>query len=88
MHLLRYVIVHCPCHLSVIITPAHDLNVFLQDLNVLKAIKWEAIIVDESQSSDISSHFSHIKSLSADKRLLVFCGPLGVSSFNQSAICV
>ncbi|XP_076916701.1 uncharacterized protein LOC143576511 isoform X2 [Bidens hawaiensis] len=60
----------------------YPMDAFVKDLNVLKAIKWEAIIVDESQSSDISSHFSHIKSLSADKRLLVFCGPLGVSNLD------
>lgn len=57
----------------------YPVNAFIKDLNVLKAIKWEAVIVDESQSSEISSHFSHTKSLSTDKRLLVFCGPLGVS---------
>lgn len=51
----------------------------LQDLNVLKAIKWKAVIVDESQNSEISAHFSHIKNLSTDKRLLVVCGQLGVS---------
>ncbi|KAK9061557.1 hypothetical protein SSX86_018739 [Deinandra increscens subsp. villosa] len=51
---------------------------FVKDLNLLTAIKWEAVIVDESQSSDISSHFRHIMSLSTDKRLLVFCGTLGV----------
>ncbi|XP_076957607.1 uncharacterized protein LOC143633143 isoform X2 [Bidens hawaiensis] len=60
----------------------YPVDAFVKDLNVLKAVKWEAIIVDESQSSDISSHFSHIKSLSADKRLLVFCGPLGVSNLD------
>ncbi|KAI3799370.1 hypothetical protein L1987_34664 [Smallanthus sonchifolius] len=60
----------------------YSADAFVKDLNVLKAIKWEAVVVDESQSSDISSHFSHIKSLSTDKRLLVFCGPLGVSNLD------
>ena len=52
-----------------------------QDLNVLKFINWEAVIVDESQSSEISAHFSQITSLPTNKRLLVFSGPLVVSSF-------
>ncbi|KAI3793762.1 hypothetical protein L1987_36384 [Smallanthus sonchifolius] len=60
----------------------YSVDSFVKDLNVLKAIKWEAVVVDESQSSDISSHFSHIKSLSTDKRLLVFCDPLGVSNLD------
>uniref|UniRef100_A0A251SJT8 Putative helicase n=2 Tax=Helianthus annuus TaxID=4232 RepID=A0A251SJT8_HELAN len=60
----------------------YPVDAFVKDLDVLKAIKWEAVIVDESQSSDISSHFSHIKSLSTYKRLLVFCGPLGVSNLD------
>lgn len=76
MHLLRYVHVIYPVN----IIYAHGLNFLSQDLNKLKAITWEAVIVDESQSSFISSHFNHIKSLSTEKKLLVFCGPLGVSS--------
>ncbi|KVI09351.1 Chromo domain-containing protein [Cynara cardunculus var. scolymus] len=57
----------------------YHVDAFVKDLNVLKAIKWEAVIVDESQSLEISSHFSHVKSLSTYKRLLVFSGPLVVS---------
>ncbi|GJW42283.1 retrovirus-related pol polyprotein from transposon TNT 1-94 [Tanacetum coccineum] len=55
------------------------LTLSLHDLNILKAIQWQAVIVDESQSSEISSHFSRIKSLSTVKWLLVFCVPLGVN---------
>nr|GEV07978.1 helicase protein MOM1-like isoform X1 [Tanacetum cinerariifolium] len=55
------------------------LTLSLQDLDILKAIQWQAVIVEKSQSAEIWSHFSRIKCLSTVKRLLVFCGPLGVN---------
>ncbi|KAL8193230.1 hypothetical protein R6Q57_026811 [Mikania cordata] len=60
----------------------YSVDAFVKDLNVLKPIRWEAVLVDESQNPDISSHFKLINNLSTDKRLLVFCGPLGVSNLN------
>nr|GFA94482.1 RNA-directed DNA polymerase, eukaryota, reverse transcriptase zinc-binding domain protein [Tanacetum cinerariifolium] len=52
--------------------------VWREDLDILKAIQWQAVIVEKSQSAEISSHFSRIKRLSTVKRLLVFCSPLGI----------
>ncbi|XP_071705892.1 uncharacterized protein [Rutidosis leptorrhynchoides] len=57
----------------------YNVNLFAKDINVLKSIKFEAVIIDECQSSDISSRFSYIKNLSTYKRLFVFCSSLGVS---------
>ncbi|XP_058001369.1 helicase protein MOM1 isoform X3 [Hevea brasiliensis] len=51
-------------------------EVIAEDLNVLKLIKWGAIVVDECQRSRIFSHFEQIKSLSADMRLLLVNGQL------------
>nr|AGM20688.1 MET1-2 [Populus tomentosa] len=47
-----------------------------QDLNVLESMKWEAVIVDECQSSRIFSHFKQIKMLRTAMRLLLVNGQL------------
>ncbi|KVI00190.1 Chromo domain/shadow, partial [Cynara cardunculus var. scolymus] len=52
-------------------------DAFVEDLSMLKNINWEAIMVDESQCLEISAHFDDIKSLSTNKRLLLFGGPIG-----------
>jgi hypothetical protein len=55
-----------------------DLYIVLQDLNVLESMKWEAVIVDECQSSRIFSHFKQIKMLRTAMRLLLVNGQLKV----------
>uniref|UniRef100_A0A5B7AM86 Putative helicase protein MOM1 isoform X1 n=1 Tax=Davidia involucrata TaxID=16924 RepID=A0A5B7AM86_DAVIN len=44
----------------------------VEDLEMLKCLRWEAIIVDECQSSIISTHFGQIKMLATGIRLLIF----------------
>ena len=58
-----------------------DLYVVLQDLNVLESMKWEAVIVDECQSSRIFSHFKQIKMLRTAMRLLLVNGQLKVCAY-------
>ncbi|XP_061946497.1 helicase protein MOM1-like isoform X5 [Populus nigra] len=51
-------------------------EVIIEDLNVLESMKWEAVIVDECQSSRIFSHFKQIKMLRTAMRLLLVNGQL------------
>ncbi|XP_031384761.1 helicase protein MOM1 isoform X3 [Punica granatum] len=47
-----------------------------EDMDMLKNIEWEAIIVDECQRSGIARHFEEIKMLKTEMRLLLCTGPL------------
>ncbi|KAA8550372.1 hypothetical protein F0562_002056 [Nyssa sinensis] len=44
----------------------------VEDLEILECLRWEAIIVDECQSSRIFTHFEEIKMLATNIRLLLF----------------
>ncbi|CAN0898901.1 Helicase protein MOM1 [Linum grandiflorum] len=48
-----------------------SLETVIEDLKDFRSIKWEAIIVDEFQSSEIHSHSGQIKVLMTDMRLLL-----------------
>ncbi|XP_042027976.1 helicase protein MOM1-like [Salvia splendens] len=48
----------------------------LEDLEILKIIKWKAIIFDEYQHSRIADEHERIKILSTDMRILLVSGPL------------
>ncbi|XP_059659462.1 helicase protein MOM1-like isoform X3 [Cornus florida] len=48
----------------------------VEDLDMLECIRWEAIIVDECQSSRISTHFEKIKMLTTDVRFLLLNGQI------------
>lgn len=56
-------------------------NVILQDIDVLRGIEWEAIIVEECQCSKISSYLEHMKMLKTDLKILLLSGQLKVFSF-------
>lgn len=45
----------------------------VQDIEMLKFISWEAIIIDSSQQSSVLKNLKHIKVLATDKKLLLFC---------------
>ncbi|XP_019187024.1 PREDICTED: chromodomain-helicase-DNA-binding protein Mi-2 homolog isoform X2 [Ipomoea nil] len=48
-------------------------NAVVEDIEMLKSISWEAIIIDTSQqSSSVRNYFEHIKVLATDKKLLLF----------------
>ncbi|XP_022152923.1 uncharacterized protein LOC111020533 isoform X3 [Momordica charantia] len=51
-------------------------EVMMEDLDVLKCINWEVIIIDECQRPTVSSHFEKMKMLHADMWLLVLAGQL------------
>ncbi|KAM3341162.1 hypothetical protein P3S68_028797 [Capsicum galapagoense] len=44
----------------------------VEDLEMLKPIRWGAVIIDQCQRSSLSTHHSQIKMLIADMRLLIF----------------
>ncbi|KAK9280486.1 hypothetical protein L1049_014178 [Liquidambar formosana] len=48
----------------------------VEDFEVLKCLRWEAIIVDDCQHSKISTHFEQIKMMAADLRLLFVNGQM------------
>lgn len=50
----------------------------LQDLDVLRSIEWELLIIDEPQRARISSHSAQIKLLATERRLLLVTGQLKV----------
>nr|GMD46180.1 chromodomain-helicase-DNA-binding protein Mi-2 homolog isoform X1 [Ipomoea batatas] len=47
-------------------------NAVVEDIEMLKSISWEAIIIDTSQQSSVLKNFEHIKALATDKKLLLF----------------
>ncbi|OVA18048.1 SNF2-related [Macleaya cordata] len=51
-------------------------DALVEDLEVLKCLGWEAIIVDECQRSRVSKHFEDIKMLTTDFKLLLVSGPI------------
>lgn len=52
----------------------------MQDLEILKSIKWKAIVIDECQYSGIANELERIKMLSTDMRLLLVRGQIKVFS--------
>ncbi|KAJ8441638.1 hypothetical protein Cgig2_025805 [Carnegiea gigantea] len=48
-----------------------NIEVVSEDLNLIKGIQWEAVIVDDCQQSCVMEHCGSIKSLVADWRLLL-----------------
>ncbi|KAL7173695.1 hypothetical protein ACSBR2_033030 [Camellia fascicularis] len=50
------------------------INALVEDLEMLECLRWEAIIVDESQHIGISKHFEQIKMLTTKVRVLLFNG--------------
>lgn len=52
----------------------------MQDLEVLKSIKWKAIVIDEYQYSGIADEHERIKMLSTDMRVLLVSGRIKVCS--------
>ncbi|XP_028070607.1 helicase protein MOM1-like isoform X2 [Camellia sinensis] len=50
------------------------INALVEDLEMLECLRWEAIIVDESQHIGISKHFEQIKMLTTEVRVLLFNG--------------
>lgn len=50
----------------------------MQDVQTLKGIKWEAVIVDECQYNNVISNVELIKMLPMNMRLLLFNGQLKV----------
>ncbi|KAJ7981020.1 helicase protein MOM1-like [Quillaja saponaria] len=51
-------------------------EVILEDIDVLGCIEWEAVIVDDCQCSEVSTHFEQLKVLRADMRILLASGQL------------
>lgn len=49
---------------------------FLQDLEVLECMGWEAVIIDECQRPRISTHYAEYRMLVTDLRLLLFSGQM------------
>ncbi|XP_024028326.1 helicase protein MOM1 isoform X1 [Morus notabilis] len=63
--------------LQVLIT---TLEIVVEDLDDLKSIEWELIIIDESQRTRIFPHSAQIKLLSTERRLLLVSGQLKEST--------
>ncbi|KAL1537146.1 DNA helicase [Salvia divinorum] len=53
-----------------------SVEALLEDLEILKIIKWKAIIIDEYQHSRIADEHERIKMLSTDMRILLVSSPL------------
>ncbi|WRX24831.1 SNF2 [Theobroma cacao] len=51
-------------------------DVVAEDLDMLKAVEWGAVVIDECQSSRMSRYFEQIKRLIADMRLLLVSGQI------------
>ncbi|XP_039002434.1 uncharacterized protein LOC120128894 isoform X2 [Hibiscus syriacus] len=51
-------------------------NVVAEDLEMLKCIRWGAIVIDECQRPGMSRYFEQIKSLRADMKLLLVSGKI------------
>ncbi|KAL2557461.1 uncharacterized protein Fot_02200 [Forsythia ovata] len=47
-----------------------------EDLDILRCIRWEAVIIDECQHSEIENHWEQIKMLPTDSRILLFNGQI------------
>ncbi|CAA3025175.1 helicase MOM1-like isoform X1 [Olea europaea subsp. europaea] len=47
-----------------------------EDLDILRCIRWEAVIIDECQHSGIENHWGQIKMLPTDSRILLFNGQI------------
>ncbi|KAM3267107.1 hypothetical protein P3S67_032692 [Capsicum chacoense] len=58
----------------------------VEDLEMLKPIRWGAVIIDQCQGSSLSTHHSQIKMLIADMRLLIFHQVKCDTKFNRCNI--
>lgn len=47
-----------------------------EDLDILRYIRWDAVIIDECQHSGIENHWEQIKMLPTDSRILLFNGQI------------
>lgn len=53
---------------------------FLQDVEMLSGLNWEVTVIDDCQNLGISTGVEQIKMLSTGIRVLLFNGPMKVSS--------
>ncbi|KAK1389524.1 PHD-type domain-containing protein [Heracleum sosnowskyi] len=68
---------------QVLITPA---QVFAEDLEVLEAIKWEVIIIDECQRRSVSDCLTQLKMLAVNMRLFTASHEIEDRRFNYQAM--
>lgn len=67
------------------IVPRHPFTI-MQDLDILKSIKWEAIVIDGYRYSGLSHDLEQIRMLTTDLRILLVSGQIKVCYPSRSSI--